>query len=42
MGKFISTVVLCIGFFWVAGDRQKQGWHDKIANTYVVKVETRR
>ncbi len=38
LGKVISTIVLCIGFFWVAGDRQKQGWHDKIASTYVVKV----
>ena len=38
LGKLISAVVLYIGFFWIAGDRQKQGWHDKIASTHVVKV----
>lgn len=37
-GKLISTIVLSIGFIWIAGDRQKQGWHDKIANTYVIKA----
>jgi uncharacterized RDD family membrane protein YckC len=31
-----------MGFLWIAGDRQKQGWHDKFAATYVIKVETRR
>jgi uncharacterized RDD family membrane protein YckC len=38
LGKLISTVVLYLGFIWVAVDRQKQGWHDKIAGTYVVKA----
>jgi uncharacterized RDD family membrane protein YckC len=42
LGKLISTVVLCIGFLWIAFDDNKQGWYDKIANTYVVKVESRR
>lgn len=41
-GKIISTVVLFIGFLWIAEDMQKQGWHDKLAATYVLKVETRR
>ncbi|HEY88006.1 MAG TPA: hypothetical protein G4O06_08310 [Dehalococcoidia bacterium] len=41
-GKLISAIVLCLGFLWIAVDRQKQGWHDKIANTYVVKVKPRR
>jgi len=27
-----------IGVLWVLFDAQKQGWHDKIASTYVVKV----
>jgi uncharacterized RDD family membrane protein YckC len=26
-----------VGYLWVAVDRRKQGWHDKIADTYVVK-----
>lgn len=32
-----STVVLFLGFFWIAWDRDKQGWHDKIAGTVVVR-----
>ena len=42
LGKLISTVVLCVGFLWIAFDDSKQGWHDKIANTYVIKVESTR
>ena len=42
LGKLISTIVLCLGFLWIAFDNNKQGWHDKIASTYVVKVESRR
>ncbi len=36
--RFISAYVLCLGFLWIIWDKQKQGWHDKIASTYVVKV----
>ena len=32
-----SMVVFCLGFFWVGFDSKKQGWHDKVAKTYVVK-----
>ena len=39
-GKIISTIALCIGFFWVGLDPDKQGWHDKIAGTYVVSTRT--
>ncbi len=38
LGKLVSTVVLCIGFLWIETDKQKRGWHDRIAGTYVVKV----
>jgi uncharacterized RDD family membrane protein YckC len=37
IGYFISAFVLCLGFLWVAFDKRKQGWHDKIAGTLVVK-----
>ena len=37
-GKIISTVIFFIGFLWIAWDTQKQGLHDKLATTYVVKV----
>jgi len=38
LGKVISTVVLFLGFLWIDIDKQKQGWHDRIADTYVIKV----
>ena len=34
---FLSLFVLCVGFIWVAFDRQRQSWHDKIAGTVVVR-----
>jgi len=42
LGKIISSIALCIGFLWIVRDGRKQGWHDKIANTYVVRAESRR
>jgi uncharacterized RDD family membrane protein YckC len=41
-GKIISFVVIYIGFLWIIWDRQKQGWHDKIAQTYVVRAAAKR
>lgn len=38
VGLFISFIVIFIGVIWVAFDANKQGWHDKIAGTYVVKT----
>ena len=38
IGFFISCLALFIGVIWAAFDAQKQGWHDKIAGTYVVKA----
>jgi uncharacterized RDD family membrane protein YckC len=32
----ISAAPLFLGFAWIAIDRRKQGWHDKIAGTRVV------
>jgi len=32
----ISAFPLFLGFAWIAIDRRKQGWHDKIAGTMVV------
>ena len=36
IGMLISALVICIGFLWILIDKDKQGWHDKIADTYVV------
>ncbi len=33
-----SIVVLFLGFFWIAWDKDKQGWHDKIAGTVVLRL----
>lgn len=38
LGKTLSALALYIGFFWIIWDKQKRGWHDKIASTYVVKA----
>lgn len=40
LGYIISSLILALGFIWVAFDPQRQGWHDKIAGTYVVRKET--
>jgi predicted Zn finger-like uncharacterized protein len=37
-GKFISGLILGIGYLMIAFDSQKQGLHDKIADTYVIKL----
>lgn len=36
--KTISLLILCIGFLMVAFDKQKQGLHDRMADTYVIKL----
>lgn len=38
VGLIISFVCLFIGVIWVAFDANRQGWHDTIAGTYVVKA----
>ena len=36
LGYLLSAVPLFLGFVWIAIDRRKQGWHDKIAGTLVI------
>ena len=36
VGYFVSAFPLYLGFLWIAVDRRKQGWHDKIARTIVI------
>ena len=38
IGYFISGFFLLIGYFWILIDRKRQGWHDKLAGTVVIKV----
>jgi uncharacterized RDD family membrane protein YckC len=37
IGYLISAFVLLIGLIWAAFDPRKQGWHDKMASTFVVR-----
>lgn len=37
LAYFVSSIPFCLGFLWVAIDRRKQGWHDKLAGTLVVR-----
>lgn len=33
-----SVVVMFLGFLWIAWDPDKQGWHDRIAGTVVIRL----
>ena len=37
LAYYVSTIPLLLGFVWVAFDARKQGWHDKLAKTLVVR-----
>lgn len=37
IGYFIAVIPLFLGLLWVIWDGKKQGWHDKIAKSVVVK-----
>jgi uncharacterized RDD family membrane protein YckC len=33
----IAILPLCLGLIWVGIDKKKQGWHDKLAGTVVIR-----
>jgi uncharacterized RDD family membrane protein YckC len=37
LGYFVSAIPFGLGLIWVAFDSKKQGWHDKMAGTVVVR-----
>jgi uncharacterized RDD family membrane protein YckC len=37
LGYFVAMIPLFVGILWVAFDPRKQGWHDKLAGTVVVR-----
>ncbi|WP_416397681.1 RDD family protein [Allohahella sp. A8] len=37
LAYYVSLLPFCLGFFAVGSDRRKQGWHDKLAGTLVVR-----
>ncbi|HEV7926460.1 MAG TPA: RDD family protein [Verrucomicrobiae bacterium] len=38
LAALFSAAILFLGFFWIGWDPAKQGWHDKIAGTVVVRL----
>ena len=40
--KFVSGIILGIGYLMVAFDEKKQGLHDRMAETYVVRLDMRK
>jgi uncharacterized RDD family membrane protein YckC len=40
-GYFVSIFTLFLGFLWIAFDPRKQGFHDKLAGTVVVRTPKR-
>ena len=41
LGYFVSGLPLGLGLLWVAWDPRKQGWHDKLAGTVVIRAKRR-
>jgi uncharacterized RDD family membrane protein YckC len=37
LAYFVSILPAFLGFLWIAFDKRKQGWHDKIAGTVVIR-----
>ena len=38
IGKIVSGVIFLLGYIWILFDGKRQGWHDKIGGTFVVKA----
>ena len=36
IGRYVSQAVCLLGYLWMLWDREKQTWHDKIADSVVV------
>ncbi|MGH8595736.1 MAG: RDD family protein [Gammaproteobacteria bacterium] len=38
-GYYVSAIPFLLGLIWVGLDARKQGWHDKLAGTVVVRAK---
>ncbi|MCZ6831859.1 MAG: RDD family protein [Gammaproteobacteria bacterium] len=38
LGYYVSMLPLMLGIIWVGLDKRKQGWHDKLAGTVVIRA----
>ena len=41
LGYYLSLIPLGLGYLWVAWDPKKQGWHDKLAGTVVIRPKNK-
>ena len=41
IGYYVSLIPLGLGFLWVVWDSKKQGWHDKMAGTVVIRPKNK-
>jgi uncharacterized RDD family membrane protein YckC len=39
MGYYINSIFFGLGWLWALFDEKKRGWHDMLANTYVVVAD---
>ena len=39
LGYYVSAIPLFLGIIWVGIDQRKQGWHDKLAGTVVIRTD---
>lgn len=39
LSYYLSSILLMLGFVWVGFDARKQGWHDKLAGTVVIRAK---
>jgi uncharacterized RDD family membrane protein YckC len=38
IGQWVAAIICYLGFIWVLFDANRQGWHDKIAKTLVIRT----
>ena len=36
---YLVSSIFMLGFIWIAFDKRKKGWHDKLAGTVVIRAE---
>ncbi|MDR3371451.1 RDD family protein [Rhodoferax sp.] len=41
LAYFVSLIPFGLGLLWIAFDNRHQGWHDKLANSVVVRAKNR-
>ena len=41
LGYLVSTIPFGLGYLWIGWDSKKQGWHDKLADTVVIRPKNR-